>query len=123
MAYQLPIRMICMIKFFVNRLLNGKTTDLNWYYSILSQKLNFLVRNLLFMPFVNPSPPPRLLNKTKFVCDLLMFTDSGDREREFSETKACGPINLRQVRDQFPTTKRNIRGKLVGFITVRTANT
>ena len=46
-----------MIKRFMNRekirLLNSKTTDLDWYYSRPYQKLKFLIRDLLFMPFVN----------------------------------------------------------------------
>ena len=48
----LPIRNIWMIKLFMNRgqirLLNSKTTDLNWYYSKPYQKLKLLIRNLLF---------------------------------------------------------------------------
>ena len=36
------------------RLLNSKTTDLDRYYSRPNQKLKFLIRDLLCMPFVNP---------------------------------------------------------------------
>ena len=45
-----------MIKLFMNReqirLLNSKTTDLDWYYSRPNQKLKFLIRDLIFMLFV-----------------------------------------------------------------------
>ena len=34
------------------RLLNSKTTDLDWYYSRSDQKLKLLIRNLLFTTFV-----------------------------------------------------------------------
>ena len=34
------------------RLLNSKTTDLDWYYSGPSQKMKFLIRDLLFVLFV-----------------------------------------------------------------------
>ena len=46
-----PIRNTRMIKLFVNRghirVLNDKTTDLDWYYSRLFWKLKFLIRDLL----------------------------------------------------------------------------
>ena len=38
------------------RLLNSKTTDLNWYYSKLYQKLDLLIRDLLFTTFVKKNP-------------------------------------------------------------------
>ena len=45
----------CVIKVLVHReeirVLNGKTIDLDWYYSRPNQKLKFLIRDLLFMPF------------------------------------------------------------------------
>ena len=48
---------IWTIKLFVNRgqrrILNRKTTDLDWYYFRHHQKLKFLIHDLLFMPFVN----------------------------------------------------------------------
>ena len=48
-----------MIKLFINgvqmRLLNGKTTDVDWYYSRHHQKNKFLVYDLLSKPFVKDS--------------------------------------------------------------------
>ena len=59
-AYLLPIRKIWTIKLFVNRgqirLLDSKTTDLDWNYSRPQWKLKFLIRDLLFTTFVkNPA--------------------------------------------------------------------
>ena len=55
-VYLLLIRKIWMIKLFVNReqirLLNSKTTDLDWYYFKPYQKLKLLIRDLLFTTFV-----------------------------------------------------------------------
>ena len=56
----LPIRKIWTIKLFVNRgqirLLDSKTTDLDWNYSRPQWKLKFLIRDLLFTTFVkNPA--------------------------------------------------------------------
>ena len=52
----LLICLIWMIKLFMNRgqirLLNSKTTDLDWNCSKLICKLKFLIPDLLFMPFV-----------------------------------------------------------------------
>ena len=40
------------------RLLNSKSTDLDWYYSRHYRKLKQLVHELLFITFVNRPPPP-----------------------------------------------------------------
>ena len=62
MAYLLRIRKIWTVKLFTNReqirLLNSKSTDLDWYYSRHYWKLKSLVRDLLFITFVNHHPPP-----------------------------------------------------------------
>ena len=56
-----------MIKLFMNRgqirLLNSKTTDLDWYYSKPCQKLKLAIHDLLFRTFVNPPSP--LLSDTR----------------------------------------------------------
>ena len=44
------------------RVLNDKTTDLDWYHSRLFWKLKFLIRDLLFTTFVKN--PPGLYTKT-----------------------------------------------------------
>ena len=58
MTYLLPIRNIWTINLFTNReqirLLNSKSTDLDWYYSKNNWKLKLLIRDLLFMTFVDP---------------------------------------------------------------------
>ena len=59
-AYLLPIREIGTIQLFVHRaqirLLNGKTTDLDWYYSRHNQKVKFLIGDSLFVSFVKKIP-------------------------------------------------------------------
>ena len=40
------------------RLLNSKSTDLDWNYSRHNQKLKYLVRDLLFMTFVKKTQVP-----------------------------------------------------------------
>ena len=59
-AYLFPICNILTIKLFVKReqitLLNGKTTDLDWYYSRYCGKLDSSFADLLFMTFVKKNP-------------------------------------------------------------------
>ena len=38
------------------RLLNNKSTDLDWYYSKYFWKLKLLIRDLLFMTFMKKPP-------------------------------------------------------------------
>ena len=56
----LPIRNIWTIKLFTNReqirLLNSKSTDLDWYYSKHFWKLELLIRDLLFTTFMKKPP-------------------------------------------------------------------
>ena len=40
------------------RLLNSKSTDLDWYYSKYFWKLKLLIHDLLFTTFMKPSPSP-----------------------------------------------------------------
>ena len=51
-AYLLSIREIWVVKLFINgkqiRLLNGKTNDFDWYYSVHHQRLKWLVHNWSF---------------------------------------------------------------------------
>ena len=59
-AYLLLIRNIWTIKLFTNReqirILNSKSTDLDWYYSRLFGKLKRLIGDLLFATFVKYPP-------------------------------------------------------------------
>ena len=49
-----------MINLFMNRrqirLPNSEPTDLDWYFLRLYQKLKFLIRDLLSIPFVTSAP-------------------------------------------------------------------
>ena len=54
------------------RLLNSKSTDLNWYYSKLNWKLKLLIRDLLFTTFVK-KPPVHKCNVIMGPNDVIWF--------------------------------------------------